>query len=92
MTRVLTLTGSVASALNVCQQTGRMILDTLSDALRQRHMLLILDNCEHLVQSCAELVETLLRDCPNLRVLSTSRQALRIAGGEGVVGSLTPGA
>jgi non-specific serine/threonine protein kinase len=71
---------TVASTLDVAEQPGRPIRDSLIDALRLKHLLLLLDNCEHLVQACAELVETLLRACPELRVLATSRQALHVAG------------
>ena len=47
---------------------------------RSRQMLLVLDNCEHLVEACAELAEALLRSCPELRILATSREALGITG------------
>ena len=52
----------------------------LSDHLRARKVLLVLDNCEHLIEACATLVEALLRSCPKLRVLATSREALGIVG------------
>src|SRR5260370_11038948 len=68
----------VASALRVQEQPGRPLLQTLVDALRSRQLLLVLDNCEHLVQTCAELAETLLRACQQARILATSRQPLRI--------------
>jgi predicted ATPase/class 3 adenylate cyclase len=71
---------SVATALSVAEEVGRPMLATLSDALRSRHLLLVLDNCEHLVEACAQLAEGLLRACPELRILATSREALRIAG------------
>lgn len=70
----------VASALEVHEEGGRSITGTLLDHLKQKSLLLILDNCEHLVQVCASLVETLLRSCPNLHVLATSREALDNAG------------
>src|SRR5262249_19616614 len=53
---------------------------TLAGALRPRALLLLLDNCEHLLTACAGIAETLLRGCPNLRVLATSREALGVAG------------
>lgn len=71
---------SVASALGVRDQPGEPLQTTLSDFLRPRTLLLVLDNCEHLVEACAALVEALLRACPNLRVLTTSREALGITG------------
>jgi predicted ATPase/DNA-binding XRE family transcriptional regulator len=55
-------------------------LDALSIYLHARPVLLLLDNCEHLVQACAEVVAQLLRRCPRLRVLATSREPLGIAG------------
>ena len=48
--------------------------------MRGRHLLLVLDNCEHLVEATARLAETLLRDCPGLRILVTSRQPLGMTG------------
>ncbi len=71
---------TVASAVNVREQPGRPILATLCDDLQHKHLLLVLDNCEHLVAACARLADTLLRACPNLRILATSREALGIAG------------
>jgi len=71
---------TVAAGLGVREQPGRPLLDTVIAALRRRHMLLLLDNCEHLVETCALLVEQLLGSCPRLRVLTTSREALRLPG------------
>ena len=59
---------------------ARPPLDTLLDALRDRDTLLVLDNCEHLVHACAVLAERMLRECPHLRILATSREALGIDG------------
>ncbi len=70
----------VASALGIREASGRPLLDTLSAALRARRLLLLLDNCEHLLDACARLVDALLGACPRLRVLATSREPLRIAG------------
>jgi predicted ATPase/DNA-binding CsgD family transcriptional regulator len=71
---------AVATTLGVREQPGRSMLATLAEALAVRELLLVLDNCEHLVGACASLVEDLLRTCPGLRVLATSREALRIEG------------
>jgi predicted ATPase/DNA-binding XRE family transcriptional regulator len=71
---------AVASVLGVREQHGRPPLVSLTDAIGARNLLLVLDNCEHLVQACAELVDCLLRKCPKLRVLATSREALGVAG------------
>lgn len=71
---------AVASALGVREQPGNPSTEVLSGHLRDKKMLLILDNCEHLVEACAVLAEALLLTCPHLRILSTSREALGIAG------------
>ena len=72
--------GAVASTLGVREQPGTPPTETLSGYLRTKKLLLVLDNCEHLVEACAVLAEALLRACPNLRILATSREALGIAG------------
>ncbi|WP_353943134.1 NB-ARC domain-containing protein [Streptomyces sp. HUAS MG91] len=69
---------TVAGVLGVADQTNRPLVDVLSDYLRDRELLLVLDTCEHLVKECAELTRTLLAAAPGLRVLATSRQALDI--------------
>jgi predicted ATPase/DNA-binding SARP family transcriptional activator/DNA-binding CsgD family transcriptional regulator len=71
---------AVASALGVPEQPGRPLLQTLGDALRPRKMLLVVDNCEHLVDACARLVNALLDACPKLRILATSREPLGVPG------------
>ncbi|MGQ0550547.1 MAG: ATP-binding protein [Armatimonadota bacterium] len=71
---------AVASALGVREQPGRLLLVTLSDYLQSKHLLVAVDNCEQLVAACAQLTEILLRSCPNLRILVTSREPLGIAG------------
>jgi predicted ATPase/DNA-binding SARP family transcriptional activator/DNA-binding CsgD family transcriptional regulator len=70
----------VAEVLGVREQPGRPLVDTLAEALREKEVLLILDNCEHLVEGCARLVDRLLGSCPRLRVLATSREPLGTAG------------
>lgn len=74
------VTQAVAAALLVREQPGRALIATLADALHSRELVLLLDNCEHLVNACAQLCEALLGACPRLRVLATSRQALGVAG------------
>jgi predicted ATPase len=64
----------------VREAPGQPLLQTLVESLRPRQMLLVLDNCEHLVGACAHLAQGLLQSCPHLRVLATSREALGIAG------------
>ena len=70
----------VASSLGLSEQPGRSLMDTLTGALQPRKPLLVLDNCEHLIAACAHLVETLLRSCPGLHILTTSREAFNIPG------------
>ncbi|BCJ55290.1 hypothetical protein Asp14428_67650 [Actinoplanes sp. NBRC 14428] len=71
---------TVAEVLGVREEAVSPDAPGLATFLADRQALLILDNCEHLVAACADLAETLLRACPRLRILVTSRQALRIAG------------
>ena len=69
----------VAAALGISEEAGRPLLDTLADALRPRRLALALDNCEHLIDACAEVGRRLLASSPGLRLLNTSREPLRIA-------------
>lgn len=73
------LLDAVTSALGIREDTGRSLLSVLS-RIKHGRVLLVLDNCEHLVDAVAELAVTLLGACPNLTVLSTSREALGAAG------------
>ncbi|MBA2714724.1 MAG: AAA family ATPase, partial [Rubrobacteraceae bacterium] len=70
----------VAGALEVPERPGEPLTNTLSRALLDKHLLLILDNCEHLVETTAQLVDAILDSCPRLRVLATSREPLGIHG------------
>ncbi|MDQ2808275.1 MAG: tetratricopeptide repeat protein [Chloroflexota bacterium] len=70
----------VAAAIGVREDPGVPLLTTLTRSLRGKNLLLLLDNCEHLIAACAELAETLLRTCPAVRILASSREALGIAG------------
>jgi predicted ATPase/DNA-binding CsgD family transcriptional regulator len=71
---------AIATTLNVRERAGRSLSDSVIAWLAQRQMLLVLDNCEHLVAACATIVDRLLEACVNLRVLTTSREPLRITG------------
>jgi non-specific serine/threonine protein kinase len=71
---------TAASALGVREQPGRALTDTLVESLCQRRALLLLDNCEHLIEPCAALVATLIGACGDLAILATSRQPLGITG------------
>jgi predicted ATPase/Tfp pilus assembly protein PilF len=70
----------IAAALSMREEPYRPLVETLVDRVRHRRLLLVLDNCEHLIQGTAALADTLLRRCPELRILATSREALGIAG------------
>jgi predicted ATPase/DNA-binding SARP family transcriptional activator len=71
---------AVASVLGVRELPGKPLLESLAAYLKSRQLLLLLDNCEHLVEACARLVEALLQACPALRILATSREALGLPG------------
>ncbi|HTI25464.1 MAG TPA: BTAD domain-containing putative transcriptional regulator [Kutzneria sp.] len=71
---------AVAEALGVRDQSGRSPLDVLVDVLRDQDVLVVLDNCEHLLEACADFVTALLRGCPRLLMLVTSRQPLGVEG------------
>ena len=64
----------------VVAAVGLRDVNMLTDYLRSKHLLLVLDNCEHLIKACADLVAGLLRACPRLQVLATSREPLAIDG------------
>ena len=70
----------VAAVLGVTTRPGVALLDTLVGYLRPKELLLVLDNCEHLLDAVVELVRALEERCPGLVVLSTSREGLGIAG------------
>ncbi|MEU1518414.1 LuxR C-terminal-related transcriptional regulator [Streptomyces sp. NPDC005811] len=71
---------TAAAAVGIADLGDRPALDRLAERLAERRALIVLDNCEHLVDACAELAGVLLSACPGLRVLATSRQTLGIAG------------
>jgi non-specific serine/threonine protein kinase len=74
---------AVATALGMGAQPRQPWVDLLAETIGPRRVILVLDNCEHLLEACATLVDALLTRCPALRVLATSREPLRI-GGEAV--------
>jgi non-specific serine/threonine protein kinase len=74
------LARTVAASLGLPDQTAGDPVDLLADYLAERHLLLILDTCEHLVDACATLAEVLLRAAPRLRILATSREPLDVMG------------
>ncbi|HZX38548.1 MAG TPA: AAA family ATPase, partial [Streptomyces sp.] len=74
------LAQAVATALGVGERGSRTGVEALAHALGNRSTLLILDNCEHLAEACAQLAAALLSRCPRLRILATSREVLRVPG------------
>jgi predicted ATPase/class 3 adenylate cyclase len=74
------VTETVAATLRVKEQPGVSILTTLTQYLESRRQLLVFDDCEHVLEPTAEVIDALLRTCGNLRVLATSREALGIPG------------
>ena len=71
---------TVADALGVSEEAGKASVRTLTDWLRPRRLLLVLDNCEHLIAACAALAAELLRACPGVHLLASSREPLGVAG------------
>ena len=71
---------AVISAVGIRGEPDRPPQTTLVEALRTRHLLLVLDNCEHLVAGCAQLATVLLRSCPQLKIITSSREPLSVEG------------
>ena len=71
---------TAARALGLPDQPGRSTMDTLTRFVADRQMLVVLDNCEHLLDACAALVVALLEACPGLTLLATSREPIGVAG------------
>jgi len=71
---------TLAAVLSVREEAGKPLPQTLVDVLRDRRTLIVMDNCEHLLEPCAALIRSLVTACPQLYVLATSRQALGITG------------
>ncbi len=71
---------AVAEALKVPERPAQPLADTLAEVLRNRELLLILDNCEHLLEAVARLVDRLLDSCSHLRIMATSREAIGVEG------------
>jgi hypothetical protein len=71
---------AIASVLGVKEETGHPVLEALAKAVKDRLLLIILDNCEHLLQACAETSVELLQAGPQMKILATSREPLNVAG------------
>ncbi|MFE3448276.1 ATP-binding protein [Nonomuraea sp. NPDC059194] len=79
------LVQTVIETLEIVNLSTRPPMRVLTDHLRDRQMLMVLDNCEHLLHDCAVVAETLVRSAPDLRILTTSRQVLGVAGEQTMV-------
>lgn len=71
---------AVASIFHVLEVANRTVTEALLHALKPRRALLIFDNCEHVVEAAARLIDAILRNCPHIRIIATTRQGLGIAG------------
>jgi len=71
---------AIASTFGVREAAGRSLRDLLVDFLQAKSLLLVLDNCEHLLAACAQTASVLLRACPNLKILTSSRTPLGVPG------------
>jgi predicted ATPase/class 3 adenylate cyclase len=71
---------AAAQVLGIREEPGQPLVQTIGAHLRERQLLIVLDNCEHLVKACAGLADALLRAAANIRILATSREALHIRG------------
>ncbi len=71
---------TLANVLGIPEDLGRSAADALVEAVGGRNLLVLLDNCEHVVDACAKLADALLRNCPNMALLATSREPLGIEG------------
>ena len=71
---------AVAGVLGIQERRDHDLTSTLVEQIRSKKILIILDNCEHLVESCARLADLMLKSCPELKFITTSREALGIAG------------
>jgi predicted ATPase len=74
------ITSTIASTFSLREVQGVPLINIVIDYLRSKQLLLILDNCEHLVEACAQLADHLLHECPNLKIIASSREALGISG------------
>jgi predicted ATPase len=71
---------TIASTFNLREVQGVRLIDTVTDYLRSKQLLLVLDNCEHLIETCAQLSDHFVHACPKLKIITSSREALGISG------------
>jgi predicted ATPase/class 3 adenylate cyclase len=70
----------IASVFNLKESGDKKLIDVLIEHLKDKQLLLILDNCEHLINECANLTNTLVKNCPNIKIIASTREALKIDG------------
>ncbi len=71
---------AIAETFGAVSEPGRPVLETLLDALAPQNILIVLDNCEHLVGACAKVADAILRRCSHVHLITTSREPLGING------------
>ena len=71
---------AISQALRLAAQPGRLVLEALLDTLAPQDVLIVVDNCEHLISGCAKTAEAIVRRCPRVHLLATSREPLGIGG------------
>lgn len=71
---------AIASVLGVREEPGRPVSETVLDALQDRHVRIVMDNCEHLIDAAAKMIDSIMRTCPQVDILATSRERLNIDG------------
>jgi predicted ATPase/class 3 adenylate cyclase len=71
---------SIAGVLNIRELPETPLIDSVREALRTRRLLLVLDNCEHLIEACAQIADELLQACPDLKIMVSSREVLDVPG------------
>jgi class 3 adenylate cyclase/energy-coupling factor transporter ATP-binding protein EcfA2 len=71
---------AVANVLGAKEEPGKSISQTLVEWLKKKNLLLVLDNCEHLLEECAKVADAIIRSCPGVKILASSREALGITG------------
>jgi predicted ATPase/DNA-binding SARP family transcriptional activator len=71
---------SIAKSLGIQDMPGQPLVETIANHTRSKHLLLIIDNCEHVIEESAKAIDLLLKECPHLKIIVTSREALGIPG------------
>jgi non-specific serine/threonine protein kinase len=82
LTETSRMVGAVAHVLDLREEADKDLFDLVIDHISDKKVLLVLDNCEHLLSSCAEFVDGLLNSCAEVRIIATSREALNVHGEE----------